>query len=49
MKNEKNGARIGFVLSEEKKNELKRIAEEKGLTISSLIKTVVFEYIKNYK
>lgn len=40
---------ITIRLSEEKKAELKKVAEDMGVTLSSVVKIAVSEYLKNNK
>lgn len=42
----KKTERITFLVTEEKKKEIEKVAEEKGLTVSGLVMVAVSEYIK---
>lgn len=49
MKNEKCVERISFLVTENRKKELQDFADKCGFTLSALIKTALFEYMKNNK
>lgn len=43
---EKNNSYIRIRVTEKEKEELKEIANEKGLTLTDLVKTAINEYLK---
>lgn len=44
-----NNNKITIRVSEDRKEELKKVADEMGLTVSSVVKLAVSEFLKNNK
>lgn len=44
-----NNTRLAFTLPESLRDEIKKIAEEKNLSVASLIKIACTEYIERHK
>lgn len=44
-----NNSKITIRVSEERKEELRKVAEEMGLTVSNVVKLAVSEFLKNNK
>lgn len=44
-----NNSKITIRVSEDRKEELKKVAEEMGLTVSNIVKLAVSEFLKNNK
>ena len=47
--NMKKTERIAFVITEEKKKEVEKLAEEKGLSVAGLMNLAISELLKNNK
>jgi len=44
-----NNSKITIRVSEERKEELRKVAEDMGLTVSNVVKLAVSEFLKNNK